>query len=65
MNGGISVWSRPGQGATFIVRLLRADRLPTERREPVDVDHIHPGRGDRSIIREYMRQLGVRIEASE
>ena len=62
MNGRVSVSSAPGEGSAFTVELVRADRVPAERSEAAIAK---PGRGDRSIIREYIRQLGVRVEAGE
>jgi two-component system, OmpR family, phosphate regulon sensor histidine kinase PhoR len=61
MDGHISVSSTPGEGSAFTVDFLRADR-PLVEREPIRVER---GRGDRSIIREYMRQLGVRVDARD
>src|SRR5437588_11726070 len=61
MDGRVSVSSTPGEGSAFTVDFLRADR-PLVVREPAGVER---GRGDRSIIREYMRQLGVRVDAGE
>ena len=65
MNGVISVASAPGRGSAFTVTFVRADRPiePAPELEPETA--AEPGRGDRSIIREYMRQLGVRVEARE
>jgi signal transduction histidine kinase len=62
MNGDITVSSAPGEGTAFTVDFVRADRPPVERPESPPAER---GRGDRSIIREYMRQLGVRVEARE
>jgi signal transduction histidine kinase len=62
MNGRVSVSTAPGEGTAFTVELSRADR---PRVEPPAVVPEERGRGDRSIIREYMRQLGVRVEARE
>jgi signal transduction histidine kinase len=63
MGGRIAVSTAPGEGSTFTVTLLRADRLPTPR--PDIAPEIARTRGERSIIREYMRQLGVPVEAQE
>jgi two-component system OmpR family sensor kinase len=60
MEGHVSVESAPGEGSTFRVVLHRADRVHREEPETVMAE---PGVGERSIIREYMRQLGVGLEA--
>jgi hypothetical protein len=61
MGGAIGVTSAPGEGSTFTVELRRADRLD------VDVSDDGPAgseqeRGEPSMIREYMRQLGLNVE---
>ncbi len=62
LGGEVSVTSAPGEGSSFRVRIPRADRRSAE--PAPDEGELDPGRGDPSIIREYMRQLGVRVEAS-
>lgn len=53
MGGQVFVESAPGEGSTFIVSLRRADvRAP-------DGEDVDPGVGDPSMIREFMRQLGI------
>jgi PAS domain S-box-containing protein len=63
MGGTIAVDSAPRAGATFTLRLRRADRpppgAPHEVGKPGETDD-----GDPSIIQEFMRQLGVPSRAS-
>jgi PAS domain S-box-containing protein len=68
MGGAVSVVSAPGAGAAFCVTLLLASAHRTP--EPVvevdeGDDEVGPTRpkAEPSIIREYMRQLGVPVEA--
>jgi PAS domain S-box-containing protein len=60
MGGQVTVTSAPGAGTQFRVVLHRADRRPEPAAD--DLAAVDLGRGDRSIIREYMRQLGIEIE---
>jgi PAS domain S-box-containing protein len=62
MNGRVTVTSAPGHGSAFRVELQRADRRPTPVPDDLGAE-LALGRGDRSIIREYMRQLGIEIDA--
>jgi PAS domain S-box-containing protein len=55
MGGSIVVTSAPGAGSTFRFVLDRADRPPRPRLVPAP-EH---DRGEQTMIREYMRQLGV------
>ena len=57
MGGSITVSTAPGAGCTFRVVLLRQGQV-------IDRDHEgeRRGRGEQTMIREYMRQLGVRVE---
>lgn len=56
MGGVIEVETAPGQGTTFTVSLRRADRV-AESTPPWGDEA--PGVGEESIVREFMRQLGV------
>jgi signal transduction histidine kinase len=60
MDGRVAITSAPGEGSTFRVVLPRADRVRPDEPETVAAE---PGLGERSIIREYMRQLGVGLES--
>jgi PAS domain S-box-containing protein len=55
MGGAIEVTSAPGVGSTFRFLLERADRPA----RPVASDAPGGDRGEQTMIREYMRQLGV------
>ena len=63
MDGRVTVTSAPGEGSAFRVELQRADRRPAPEPDDVVSAEADLGRGDRSIIREYMRQLGIEVEA--
>lgn len=55
MGGSIAVTSSPGAGSAFRVVLARAD-APSNTGGRAE-----PGRGEQSMIREYMRQLGLPV----
>jgi PAS domain S-box-containing protein len=57
MGGTIAVETEVGAGTTFRVSLLRAGAPITELTEEEVV--VVPGEGDPSVIREFMRQIGV------
>jgi PAS domain S-box-containing protein len=75
MLGKITVESTPGEGTTFRVTLPRAGvpvalpspvavSAPVAEPEPQPVavamdQHLEPGVGDPSVIREFMRQIGI------
>jgi len=61
MGGQITVTSAPGQGATFRVDAPRGDRgiEPRPNRAGVAADSVSGS----SIVREYMRQLGIDVDA--
>ena len=70
MGGTIAAASQPGEGATFTVTLRAVppvvaaiDPAEAADRAPVEED-VSPPPPEPSIIREYMRQLGVRVEAA-
>jgi len=68
MDGAVSVVSAPGEGAAFCVTLLLASAHRTPEpaiEEASGDDEACPTRpkAEPSIIREYMRQLGVPVEA--
>lgn len=52
MRGEVDVSSAPGDGTVFTVRLPRADAAPADEPRPA-------GEPEPSIIREFMRQVGV------
>jgi diguanylate cyclase (GGDEF)-like protein len=54
MGGGVSVKSAPGKGSTFTVLLPRSSRGA----RPAPFVPV-PGVGESSIVREFMRQIGV------
>ncbi|HVF19638.1 MAG TPA: PAS domain-containing sensor histidine kinase [Mycobacteriales bacterium] len=56
IGGTVEARSRVGAGSTFTVTLCRADVAPAA--EPPD-DQVPAGVGERSMVREFMRQLGV------
>lgn len=59
MGGRVEVHSEAGEGTTFRV-VLRTEAPPQPR--PDDVDAQIPQEGEQSMIREYMRQVGVPLQ---
>jgi hypothetical protein len=59
MGGEITVRSTPGVGTTFAVALDRADREPAGPPAPSDDDGIVLPVVEPSIVREFMRQIGI------
>ncbi len=55
MGGAVDVESVPGHGTTFSIRLTRPGVAPTQIEPPTP----QPGVGERSITREFMRQIGI------
>lgn len=56
MGGSVTVASTPGKGSTFTVTLCRPGAEPASvQRSTVPA----PGIGERSVIREFMRQIGI------
>jgi signal transduction histidine kinase len=55
MGGEIGVESAPLRGSTFVVRLVRAGTTPPAE----TVTDQAPGVGEPSVIREFMRQIGI------
>ncbi|MBA2280562.1 MAG: PAS domain-containing sensor histidine kinase [Acidimicrobiia bacterium] len=63
MGGSISVVSGPGAGSSFRVVLRRADQVDTDDLgRPGDDVPVEASRGETTMIREYMRQLGVPLD---
>lgn len=67
MGGDLEVTSAPGVGSTFRFALDRADRVaapaPATKPPPtIDVRTPDGARGEQSMIREYMRQMGLITE---
>jgi PAS domain S-box-containing protein len=58
MDGRVTVQSVPGEGSTFQLELRRRAPEPVTNGSPL-VDEVVPGVGEASIIREFMRQIGV------
>lgn len=56
MGGEVEATSEPGQGTTFTVRLERAEEVEREAGDTETRDPIEP---EPSVIREFMRQMGV------
>jgi PAS domain S-box-containing protein len=57
MGGAVGLVTAPGQGTSFTVSLLRSDvAAPIESAGSGDRE---PGQGENSIVREFMRQIGV------
>jgi len=63
MGGTVSVTSSPGAGSVFRVALRRAAPGPIDL-EPDD-EVLGMVRGEPTMIREYMRQLGVRVDPAD
>jgi PAS domain S-box-containing protein len=58
MNGTVIARSELGTGSTFVVRLPRA--VPETGTEPAPVEDVAAGvLGERSMIKEFMRQIGI------
>ena len=57
MGGEVSVVSQVGQGSTFTVTLPRADASPEAK--AADAELLEPGVGEPTVIREFMRQIGI------
>lgn len=57
MDGTIHVDTAPGRGATFTVRLRRADGMPEPAGNGTEIHSETPP--EPSVIREFMRQLGI------
>lgn len=55
MEGTITIESTVGSGTAFTISLLRAGDTPTLQAP----EQAQPGEGDPSVIREFMRQIGV------
>jgi signal transduction histidine kinase len=55
MGGTIGVESRVGSGTTFVVTFLTASTAQQDQ----ESGKAQPGEGDPSVIREFMRQIGV------
>lgn len=58
MGGAVEVLSSPGLGSTFVVCFIRADAPPIDIRSRVDRPAM-PEAGEPSVIREFMRQIGI------
>jgi hypothetical protein len=65
MGGSVSVASVPGEGTAFTVCLRHAERTPaaavlSDESRAVEPPQA-PGVGEASVIREFMRQIGVPV----
>lgn len=58
MGGSVRAESVPGVGSTFTVTVSRADAKDETEAEPVPAV-LTPGIGEPSMVREFMRQLGI------
>lgn len=61
MGGTVEAEAAPGEGSTFTVTLRR--RPPAAPAAPDPVATLHEGSGDGSTINEFMRQVGMPVEA--
>jgi signal transduction histidine kinase len=57
MGGDVAVTSSPGTGSTFTFTVPRAGVVREDDQPPPD--ETDPGVGEPSMIREFMRQIGV------
>ena len=64
MRGDIDVRSAPGEGTSFDLHLRTSAPMPSESEAEAGVEETDAGEGQSSMIREYMRQVGVPLQGS-